>query len=325
MTDYYWFGGSPGARVNEDYLQDPSTGARLANSVVTITDASNGSVITDLLDRNGAPATTISSDADGFITFAAPAPVVRIDAGYGQFEFYSSSLVQDVIALAPQLDSIQASASASAYSASLAQAAAQAAAVATPTQIDNRLGGPSSGLIDSTGKVVAAKVPDLSALYGAKATVDANTTAITGNSNAIAQLQQVANTTDHLITTCTVSTATTGHILLAAPYNLTIAQVLVTSPAAALAADDVNYMTVELFRFRAGATASIGLKTTKTPASGGEALVINQPWTFDGASLTASRMQMSPLDGLRVNITKTGTATLPLELHFTIRWVPGLV
>jgi len=328
VTDYYWFGGAPGARTSDGYIEDVN-GNRLANLPFTVVNAADGSVITDLLDQNGQPATQVTTDENGYYTFAAPVTVVNLSGGAGTFRAYSSSAVSDVISALPQLSGIQASAAASAFSAKQAQSAAEAAAAGatapTATAIDSRLGGPSSGLIDSTGKVVAAKVPDLSALYGSKTAVDANTAAVAATQAQQNQLMQVAATTDEMLTTCTVSTATTGHILLAAPFALTIAQVFMTAPAAALAADDVNYMTVELFRFRAGGTASIGLKTTKTPASGGEALVMNQPWTFDGASLTASRMQMSPLDGLRVNITKTGTAVLPLELHFTVRWVPGLV
>jgi len=159
--------------VNEDYLQDPTTGARLANSAVTITDASNGTIITDLLDRNGQPATSISSDADGFVTFAAPAAVVRIDAGFGPFEFYSSSLVQDVIAMAPQLDTIQASAAASAYSASLAQAAATAAVAGASapanTAIDAHLGGDATGLVTTVAGKADKNVTAFSVVnFGAK-------------------------------------------------------------------------------------------------------------------------------------------------------------
>lgn len=135
------------------------------------------------------------------------------------------------------------------------------------------------------------------------------------------QLAQVTPTLDEMVTTCIVRTDVVGHILFSAPFPCRIAQVLVASPSAGVAASDTDYMSIDLHRFRAGAIALIGTKNTRITS--GEALTVNQPWSFDGAALDTTRMEMSVGDGLRCNVSKVGAATLPLELHFTIRYVPA--
>ena len=128
MADtWYWFGGAPGARTSDGYAVD-LTGARLENTQVTVKDAATGAVLTDLLDANGAPAGSISTGTGGYLTFAARVPTVDVSAGAGTFRFWSSSAVSDVLAFAPQLDGIAASAAASAAAAQAAQAAAEGAA-----------------------------------------------------------------------------------------------------------------------------------------------------------------------------------------------------
>ena len=171
---YFWFGGAPGARKPDVYLEDPATGDRLANTAVTVRDAATGAILSDFLDSTGQPATQISSDAEGYLTFAATSSYVYVDGGSGTWAFYSDGAVAEAIAALPQLDDIQASAAASAFSAKQAQAAAEAAAsgatAPTNTAIDARLGGDSTGLVGKVaGKVDKAAVWLNVMDYGAKA------------------------------------------------------------------------------------------------------------------------------------------------------------
>ena len=156
MTDYYWFGGAPGARTSDGYIEDVN-GNRLANLPFTVVNAADGTTITDLLDQNGQPATQVTTDENGYYTFAAPVTVVNLSGGAGTFRAYSSSAVSDVISALPQLDGIQASAAASAFSAKQAQAAAEAAVsgatAPAATAITSYFGGDATGLIAA----VAAK------------------------------------------------------------------------------------------------------------------------------------------------------------------------
>ena len=164
MTDYFWFGGTPGARKPDVYLEDPASGARLGNTPVTVRDAESGAVLSDFLDSNGQPATQIASDANGYLTFAATASYVFVDGGSGTWAFYSDGAVADAIAALPKLDAIAASAAASAYSASLARAAAEAVQVGSATTDASLL---------TTGTLAPARLPDLSGTYATAAALSA--------------------------------------------------------------------------------------------------------------------------------------------------------
>lgn len=87
-----------------------------------------------------------------------------------------------------------------------------------------------------------------------------------------------------------------------------------------IAADDTNYWTVVLRRFRAAVSVDISTKTTKV--TGGEAVSSRRPWTFDAYSFDPTNKTLAKDDIVSVAFTPTGSPTGWQTSPFTIRYVP---
>lgn len=76
----------------------------------------------------------------------------------------------------------------------------------------------------------------------------------------------------------------------------------------AVAASDTNYWTIELLRYRSGFATVIATKTTKTTASGGEAMGAYFDWNFNATTFGLGRY-LDAGDVVAIRLTPTGTPT----------------
>lgn len=70
----YAFGGTP-----DSYVEDRDTGERLANVALTILDAITLNPVTGLIDADGSPTASVTSDASGYWRFGSDSPTVVIE------------------------------------------------------------------------------------------------------------------------------------------------------------------------------------------------------------------------------------------------------
>lgn len=87
-----------------------------------------------------------------------------------------------------------------------------------------------------------------------------------------------------------------------------------------VAASDTDYWTVDLGRWRNGTFAVIASKTTKTVPSGGEAITVLVPWTFDSMTFSGTNAQLLKDDVVGVKYTKTGAASNITRAVLTVRY-----
>lgn len=91
-----------------------------------------------------------------------------------------------------------------------------------------------------------------------------------------------------------------------APFPLTVTSVQVIAWAAAIAASDTNYWTVEA-RFFNASSADITFATKSTKVTGGEGFTLRRPWTFNAVTFTAGKTCAAG-DVFNVAFTPSGTA-----------------
>jgi hypothetical protein len=94
--------------------------------------------------------------------------------------------------------------------------------------------------------------------------------------------------------------------------------------AAAVAASDINFWTVGLYRFRAGASALL-LTSRTTRTTGGEAILADQGWHFDAAQWLETARHVRKGDVLALVLTKTGTPADLASISVAIRYEPNVV
>lgn len=103
---------------------------------------------------------------------------------------------------------------------------------------------------------------------------------------------------------------TTTENLGYSPFPRRLVQFGVDYGGTAVTASDVDYWSVALIRrqYFTGTQTTIATKTTKTTASGGEAIGANVPWIFDASVFDLNAAVFDDRDMLRVVWTKNGVA-----------------
>lgn len=114
--------------------------------------------------------------------------------------------------------------------------------------------------------------------------------------------------------------ATDSTSLFVAQYDCIVASFSIVD-AAAQGASDVDYWTVNLRKFVAGASVgNMASKSTKT--TGGQAILAHRDWNFDSVAWDAGFRQLAKGDVLNLEYAKTGAATNRSKRFGTFRIEP---
>lgn len=289
---------------------------RLGDTVVSLFSLGRREVYTTPIDANGDPTTVtleiydapdgtqlvdlLAADGTTAITSVTVPTSGQIPEFYGPDAVNVAVYAKDPDGDYHRLDARADAAAQAAVDAQVAAEAAQAAAEAVPTTNDGIAAGLINDEASSTRAALNASFAPLSVA-----------TRVTSLEDTTPTTEEVGSVTVPLAPGGAISAATTIP-LHSALYGETIEQLsLVVS--AAVAASDTDYWTARLVRYRGGVSSNIATKTTKTTASGGEAMTAFTDWNLDTAFWGATR-QLAKGDVLALVLTPTGAPaalTLP--------------
>jgi hypothetical protein len=118
------------------------------------------------------------------------------------------------------------------------------------------------------------------------------------------------------------SATTTMVLFVAEAAGLVTSAALATS-SGGVAQSDASYWSIALTRWRAGVATTIATKTTRTTASGGEAIAGGlQPWTFDAVVFDEAAATLAEGDVVGFVATRVGTPSNINQPNFTVRFEP---
>lgn len=106
-----------------------------------------------------------------------------------------------------------------------------------------------------------------------------------------------------------------------APFDCEILSCDVRKEYTDVAASDVNYLRLQINRYRdVGGYDLIAEKTTKV--TGGEPIVAKHLWSFDGVTFNAANAVLSRGDALALNFGSFGTSVWRFPVNLTFRYRP---
>lgn len=114
------------------------------------------------------------------------------------------------------------------------------------------------------------------------------------------------------------ASATISYTVLHAHFALTVVSFSLVNQDANMAASDTDYWTINLRKISAGSATTIASKTTK--ATGGQAVTLAVPWTFD--AVVFSNNTFAKDDVLNIEFVKTGAATNWTRCSWSARYQP---
>lgn len=243
----------------------------------------------------------VESDANGLIAqfTTTDIPSVVVDFGFAQLTVHS-------------LEAITAgAASAAAAAASATTASGYATAAATSA---------ASAASAATTAAAAAVAPLSTQVTG----LTAQQTALEQTTLGIDEIAYPILIPSWGTTPAAVESSGVTHTIWIAPFSCTVTGFIASFDYWNFTANDTNYWSIDLTRSRAGTTATMVTKTTKTPGSGGEGVTARRPWDYAGQTWNTTNAQMVAGDLLLLRTGPTGTpANLQLPLTGVLRVIPA--